>query len=587
MKRSLTLICSLLFFGFTGLSYAQSVNRVEIEAKKVADDYTVIPIGKDGLIMFYESKEKASGGNKIWIFSRYDTDFKEVWTKEFPIQRNLDYINFDYNQDNLYLFLGKSTQPKSKNENGSTRSAAEFVNNKGDFEIVSLNFNTGDIKNTSGEIPFGADVSQNFSVINNHAFISGKSLATAGQVCLQGCLTCTFIPWITQYTTFHFEAVLFDVDLTTGTSRQIKNPEFKGNTYVMEADKAADGSGMDFIFKNKPGSEKPTTFYLKRYSEKGDELTKTTIQGDKKEELVTSRVLNLNDVEQILIGTYKTATPPKKYFNPGSEKAMAYGTDAEGMFFSKINGGSQKYIKYYSFKDFKRFYELATQYGVRKMSERQKEKLDKKLADENYILKYRLLVHEIIVKNDQYIMVAEAYFPQYHTETYQVYVPGNQTQTRDAQGNTTTHTTLPHYETHYRTVFDGFRFTHAIVAGFDKEGNKIWDNSFEIEDILAPKLTQMVRVMPGDNETVMVYALGGSIKSKVISGNTLVDGKTSTKIDTGKEGDKVKGNAENSIEYWYDNYFVSFGYQRIKNDDAKKGEEKRRRVYYFNKIAYQ
>ena len=53
----------------------------------------------------------------------------------------------------------------------------------------------------------------------------------------------------------------------------------------------------------------------------------------------------------------------------------------------------------------------------------------------------------------------------------------------------------------------------------------------------------------------------------------------------GSDGDKIKWNSNSSIEYWYDDYFLAFGIVKIKNKE-KKGDERKRTVFYVNKIAY-
>ena len=83
---------------------------------------------------------------------------------------------------------------------------------------------------------------------------------------------------------------------------------------------------------------------------------------------------------------------------------------------------------------------------------------------------------------------------------------------------------------------------------------------------------------------MLVYSFDGELKSKVVSGKTVVEGKTGVKIDTGNANDKVKENYGSGIEYWYDNYFIAYGYQKIKSD--KYSGKSKRKVFYFNKIAY-
>jgi hypothetical protein len=61
--------------------------------------------------------------------------------------------------------------------------------------------------------------------------------------------------------------------------------------------------------------------------------------------------------------------------------------------------------------------------------------------------------------------------------------------------------------------------------------------------------------------------------------------KTSAKINGSLDNDKVRF-ASSEIYFWYDNYFLSYGVQRIKNtkdDDVKR----KRNVLFVNKITFE
>jgi hypothetical protein len=138
-------------------------------------------------------------------------------------------------------------------------------------------------------------------------------------------------------------------------------------------------------------------------------------------------------------------------------------------------------------------------------------------------------------------------------------------------------------------VFDGWRYTHAIVAGFDKSGNKIWDGGFEINDILSFELKERVKVLTNNNDVVLVYNYGGKVHSKAVGDNALGEEKTSADLETNYDKDKVTDNWGSDIDFWYDSYMIAFGYSKIKNTDKgkTKSSKNRRTVFYFNKIAYQ
>lgn len=308
---------SFILLLISSFSIKAQTNRVEIEAKKVSDNYMVIPIGKEGIIMFYEEDVRSKDGNKNWVFSKYNTDFKEVWTKEYAIDKSVNYIDFDSDAKNLYLFLG---QQKVKGSSGQ-------VNHKGEVQIVTLDYTAGTFKTFTNKIPTNSEIKY-FNVVNNHAILSGITLPSTKHACAQGLLTCTCIPFFTQYTVFKFKPIVYNFNLGSTTSSAAKNNEFKGNTYVIGTEKNTINNGVDIAYKNREKYNKAPEVILKNYASDGKELGKIKLKGDGKNDIVSTRLLNLNAKEQILIGTFKKTPKLKKYFNPASNKAMSYGDEA-------------------------------------------------------------------------------------------------------------------------------------------------------------------------------------------------------------------------------------------------------------------
>ena len=134
-------------------------------------------------------------------------------------------------------------------------------------------------------------------------------------------------------------------------------------------------------------------------------------------------------------------------------------------------------------------------------------------------------------------------------------------------------------------VFVGYRYTRALIAGFDKSGELVWDQNFPIGEILTFNLKERVKVMVAEDETLtFLYNSGGAINSLSIKDGEKLTEKEVVKIETNFSNDKVKQNINNDADFWYGNYFLTYGIQKIKNKDADK---KKRTVFYFNKIEVQ
>ncbi|MFA4851749.1 MAG: hypothetical protein WC599_04445 [Bacteroidales bacterium] len=557
-KIMIMLLFWAMISGTITSTFAQGVQplRVEIEAKKGSDDYNVVPVGKDGVILFYESNEKEKG-NKIWVFTKYNTGLKEDWNEEVPVQKSLNFIKYyiDDEKKMLYVLLGNMHYVAGQSSELTSNNAS------GTFQIVSIDISNGNSNIINSKFP-GSLYIRDLKVINDKASIFCMTSPTRGDACMQMFLTCTCIPAFTGLTVFKFHSLIMNVNLNDGTFTTIPI-KYEGNTLLLNSELVQDKSTYYKVFvKNKPNA-KTTSNYLIDYSGNGDLIKKSKIKSGSNKLLRTFKYQNLGSDESIIIGTYDTEKKKGFTFNPANNESMGLNSVSEGIYFTKMKGEDQEFIKFYPFSKMENFFNYLKSKTANKVKEKVKkaEKKGKKLN-----VNYNLLVHKIIEKNGQYILIGDAYYPEYRRECTTI--------------TTTSSTGAVSTSTSCRDIFIGYRFTHAVVAAFDKEGNKLWDNSFAIQDVLTYNLKEKVKVMFDGDNIVLTYSHDGYLKSQIIKGNEIVQSKEETKIETLNEGDKVKQNWSSDMDFWYDNYFLSWGYQKIKN----KGK---RTVFYFNKIGLQ
>lgn len=240
---------------------------------------------------------------------------------------------------------------------------------------------------------------------------------------------------------------------------------------------------------------------------------------------------------------------------------------SRGLYIAKLNRGEQELIKYHNYADLNNFFS----YMRAKRETRVKERITRrKVKGKKVKFNYRLLVHDIIQRGEEYVLIGEAYYPKYSSG-------GSNYYSGAVEGNTDW----------INPNFLGFRYTHAVVVGFDKNGEVLWDNSFEINDILSYDLKKYVNVSVEKDKIVLIYSYEDVIRAKVIQGNEILEGKSFNPIELTFQSDEIdETNAEmEGLEKWYDNYFYAYGIQRIKN--MKDSNVKlNRKVFYINKISY-
>jgi hypothetical protein len=549
MKKFLyAVLCAMLFFCLS--VNAQAPMRVEIEAKHTSDDYVIIPIGEEGLLQFNETKEKAKDKNRVWSFVKYDTDFKEVWSKDINVLKNVEYISFVLKNGHVYLLMADKVTGE-----------ISFIRN--DYEVIDIDLKTGKNEITAGKLPQRL-IYSGFSVEGKTAMFGGTSIPSSGQILFRSCVSyaACLIPVCFGYMDIKRHPILVKVDLKTKKG-MVMATNYKGTAGILDIGCNDADKTLNTLFYNRP-SKKVNKVFLKEYNEEATESNQYEIDPEGENMLLNGRLLSSKTAgEKFLAGTF--SLPKKEGIIVKLKKAMApnsYQPTPSGIYITKLNGVSQEYIEYYKFSQLKNFFKFLGGKTEKKAKEKV-EKREKRGKSEG--INYRFIFHDAINHNGQKVIVAEAYYPEYH---YEYYI--------DANGKASS-----------RRVFDGFRYTHALVLGFDTKGELLWDNCFEIADILTMNLKERVKIMPLGDDVMLAYAVGGYIKSKIIRENDVVDGKTSTKIESEFLNDKVKANYNSDMSFWYDNYFLASGFQKIKNKDGKKVVDKKKRtVFYFNKIVF-
>ena len=295
-----------------------------------------------------------------------------------------------------------------------------------------------------------------------------------------------------------------------------------------------DGS-VDIIVSAK-NLEKRKSLWIRNYDAEGNLVKTTILEPEEKKNLIFARSLKMPNGDQVISGVYGR-----------------YSEYSRGIFIASVNVLGEYSIKYYQFADLEHFFN----YMKARREKRVKEKIERRRVKGKKIkFNYRVLVQELLPIGDQYILLGEAFYPHY---TY----PGNV------------------------QVFDGYQYTHAVVIGFDQNRKLIWDNSFEINDVKTYTLEKFVKIAVEKDRIILLYLYENTIRSKIISGSEVLEGKSVDEMKLKFEGDEVKERETESskLDHWYGSNFIAYGVQRVNN---KKNPQvaSTRKVFFINKITH-
>ncbi len=237
--------------------------------------------------------------------------------------------------------------------------------------------------------------------------------------------------------------------------------------------------------------------------------------------------------------------------------------ESAGCFMAKFRDGKQVFINFYNFLEFENLYKSMDGRDViriRKKAEKQKKR------GEEVSLDYKVLLHPVMKVQNEFILACEAFYPEYRTVTDMYY---------DYYGRMVPQT---------YTVFDGYKYFAGIVVSFDKNGNLLWDNEMALWDLQTFDLEQYLQIHHDGEDNLIFYNKNGKIEYMIFDGNETIVDNEDLELKLKYDNDRLLNDARSKIVHWYDNFFLCYGYQEVRNN---KLSGNRRMVFYVNKIALQ
>ena len=288
--------------------------------------------------------------------------------------------------------------------------------------------------------------------------------------------------------------------------------------------------------------KKNCVFEIKTYNYDGKLLKKTSLS-DPRNSLISGQIIPLNADDSYLIGNYSVG-------------CTQY---SQGLYVTHIKDNEPEQPQFIEFSELQNFFNYMKPKRRQKMLDRIGKR--KSLGKENRF-RYRLLVHELIQTENEIVLVAEVYYP--NQKTGSPIISGGLSRP------------------YVSRVLEGYRYTHAIVCGFDRNGKFIWDNCITIKDLTSYDLQEMVQVTPVDDYFVLAYPQDGEIHTEVISRDKVIVESEKFKINAKSEREKVLNSEDGYLSPWYGQYFLAYGMQRIGTSSLGQGRE----VFYIDKLTY-
>jgi hypothetical protein len=494
------------------VSAQTGVMRLEFPAELEKNPYEVVPLEEYGLLMFYAQPDLMGETDRSWHFTFYDTSLFIQWEADIPILDGARYRGYHAEDSILYLFFFNPGKGKLTMNN---------------YQVSALRIKSGIIDHFTGYLPEVAEVT-GFHVQDGKAVIACDLLNEQVGVYFIEIRRQTMESYVTDFPDQNFlEELRYDPQ--TGSMLLIIS---------------------NFI------SRKQNRLLLLQLSMNGE------LRGSYPIEVVlpskylnSARVYPAGPAEYVIIGTYSN------YASKIPGRTDYYGLESAGFFATRFKDGTQQFMNYYNLMELQNLRPSMSARDYLKLAKK------KNKNEEEYSADYEVTMHPISRQGNQFMLMAEAFYPDFRTVSDISY---------DYWGRPITHT---------YTVFEGYRIFQSILLGFDMEGSLLWDNSLEISNVKTLDLSYRSGYLFEGKPAVLYFNDGNKVSFSAFAGNALIEGLVHSELDTSYRGDKVVELGNNYMESWYNGYFLCYGYHTIRN--SLLSEQEMRTVFYINKVAFE
>jgi hypothetical protein len=530
MRIILPILFLLSFYSNTAFGQLSFVERHEVEAKFQENDFMVIQ-RQGGLIAFRSQPER--GFNLRSKFQYFTTDYSLQGSEinEIKIRDNFDLVAYDLDENFFYALFQKGSAVTS------------------DRYLLEVNLESNDANEFSLENIYAMDLRE-FFVLNRRAvFLGNADMRPILQI--------------------------FDMDANyVYTAEGIYGKE----TLVLQLRKDNELGIIDALI-SKRDQYKSKQVSILSYDENGAKVREVTIDRlmDQNLEIVEGMLTPIYDYQQALIGTY------------GQRRREAY----QGIYISEINEFGEYEIKYYTLEDFPNFFNYLNE----KQRERKWRELEKQFnKGKNPSIKPVFSAREVIMTDQGYLIYCD-----YFNATNPRYVPRDGVYANDAYrfnpnrlyfdgmnygpayGSQLFNTYRPHY---YSWQSEGeYKFLSSYMIYIGKEGQVIWDNAFDLSNKVTPIPGKFGEISFDGNKLHYLYIEGKEIMMSYMKNGEVIFENEPFEIQLIDDSERIRDTQEYSLNFswWYDNYYLLSGKQRIRFI-GKEGKEETKEVFFLTKI---
>ncbi|AWW00515.1 hypothetical protein [Arcticibacterium luteifluviistationis] len=328
------------------------------------------------------------------------------------------------------------------------------------------------------------------------------------------------------------------INLFANTAKVL--PEIHSNNVKLNNIQVNEAEGLVYVLLK---NSRNCKLFLKVYDYDGKIIGSKTL-GEKNKLPLNGRLIQIPNGDYVLAGNY-------------ADNCSDYSV---GFYTHSLT--REEDTKYYDFVDLDNF----LSYMPKKRQNRLKTRIKKKnLKGKDFKLRQRLILQDPTENPEGMTIMAEVFYPEYKN-----YVSNFNSVGRNYRWG----------DNNYYT-YNNFRYTHALILNFDKNGKLIWDSSISLKDLESRTLDHKVQFSVIGDKYILAYPDEGTIKTSIIDRNS--ETVEELPLELSDENQRVIDTYQSELSAWYGHNFIAYGIQSVRKNTTAYSKH----VFYLSKLTYE
>jgi len=528
LKKIYLSITLLLIFYTATYPQEETVElKIDYSNQNIADVITL----KDSTLLLISQNIK----KKKYYFTLLDNDFNYIFYDSIIFPTEMEYRQYTNDNDNIYVLFSNAN-----NKRKNIINIAVINKNHAKYSKISVNINNNFIPSI-------------IKIFNNNIYIGGKSYPSNLKIFLKNISSVAVIPILTGFTNIVSSPVAYVINKDNNSVKQLSFIDYKEEGDIQDIINKGDTIYiLENIIKKRKHSGSQNIFLV---NNKNLNLINKIIGRSYDNKIYkTSKILINNDSIINIIGIYD------KFRNTRIINQF----ESTGLFFSTTDSNSSNIVS-----SFINLYDIKSAYHILEKNDsikilKKKQKLQEKGKEID--VRTQFILNNIIQEKDNYKIILEEFYPEYHTVNYITY---------DYYGRPVNSS---------YNVFDGYRYINAMLIQISKNGDLLWDCNLEMGEILTYNLFKQIEYIKDNNINILAYYANGNIISKFMEDDKILKPKNYTKIVSSNELNKIQYEEVSGLAQWYGNFFIIYS---LMGQKSKIKQEDTKRILFLNKIIFE